>query len=538
MSKSRRRRKSSSSKSFSVRKKRSGVRTFIETIMGVSIGLMILAFVGWWYFLREAPEPISVAQVNNAAIKDNVVDDAASYESVRDNGTLDEQRHLLSQLDNWPRDATTPVRIETLSRRLEIAQTILKRDDITDQDRIATAKIELNAIGQIYGICLVENVDSDGTVYRQYLEICEKHSRDADAGVRKEAAISETKAIVYESTKNSQIANFDQIKSSITSIIADYPADPLVASTVSLMFKRVKAIDPQKGFEVMKLIAAAYGPTPTEEVAAITRGLNDEILVIESGISQLAKQAAQTKQYDDYLEKLGELADVKNTGIDIVNRIYRAVSYFEATDQNEYAERVLKQLQKNAADRTDPVARIQALRVCKFGLIRNNQLGKVMDMSDTDSNGNPIATDKFKNVPTLLVYYSLNDPKNASLFQQLRELHTLVAPTGVRIVTISVDESTNNALDFGFNPAWDNIASTPNAPSEIFSRCPVTHIPYFALIDKKGKLAALNVPPQNLKTRIEFLASAPSDSSGKANSEVKSDTKFLPASTEKKESGL
>ena len=151
MSKKRRRRKSKS-RSFSKSKKRTGLRTFIETVMGVAIGLLILAFVGWWYFIREAPEPISVEQVNSSVIKNNVVDSTENFEAIRDNGTLDEQKHLLSLLDNWPRDATTPVRIETLSRRLEIAQTILKRDEISEPDRVATAKIALNAMGQILSL--------------------------------------------------------------------------------------------------------------------------------------------------------------------------------------------------------------------------------------------------------------------------------------------------------------------------------------------------------------------------------------------------
>lgn len=523
MSKKRRRRKSKS-RSFSKSKKRTGLRTFIETVMGVAIGLLILAFVGWWYFIREAPEPISVEQVNSSVMKNNVVDSTENFEAIRDNGTLDEQKHLLSLLDNWPRDATTPVRIETLSRRLEIAQTILKRDEISEPDRVATAKIALNAMGQIYGIGLVEKIDSAGEIYQQYVDVCNSFVSDSDASVQKEAKLSLAKATVYELTIDSQIRDLPSIKHSINSLITSYPDDQLVASTVELMTKRIQTIDAKVGFEVMNDVVSAYGPEPAKEIKVITRKMRDEILLANSGISEVAKDSIQTKQYDAYIEKLGELANHTDTGVEVVNRIYRAVSYFETAGKSDLAIKVLNKIQEKAAERTDPIARIQALRICKFGLIRNNQVGKRIDLSDTTADGQPLATEKFQDVPALIVFYSPNDPVNTRLFQDLRELHHLVQASGVRFITISVDESRQGNLDLGFNPAWDNIASSQKNTSEIFKRCPVSHVPYFALVDRQGELNAINVPLTTLKTRIEALVSKPVT--------VNSDPQLSPESSE------
>ena len=507
MSKKRRRRSKSRSSSVSSRGKRSTLRTVVETFMGVAIGVGIIAIAVWWFFLRTPDELVDNSAASTAIVKGSVKDSDASFEEVRDEGTLEQQLELIDSLSDSPKGSEIAVQLETVSRRIEIAQAILKRDEISEEQRAETATKLIQSAEQSYGIGWIESIDSEGEIFNQLLEITNPFVSDSNSEIAALAKMAQAKAKVYHQLRNNRVADVGKIKSGMTELITSLPDDNAAAETVVAMALFVKSIDAEAGYDVMRQIVTDY-ESPSEAVAPSVRLLAEQLILVDSGISELAKEAVQTKDYDAYIEKLGELSDYPNTGADIVNRVANAIYTFEAIGRNDLAIRVLERLQSTAAARSDPAARLRAQQVAKFGLIRNRQVGKPFDFNDVDYLGKPLAVNKFENVPVLLIFYSPNAATSRSAFESLEELYLHTESSRVRFLAISVEEPASKAIGETFiNSDWENNASSVKKPSEIFKRCPVLKVPYFALVNKNGVLQSLNVPLSELKTRIEALAS-------------------------------
>jgi peroxiredoxin len=138
-------------------------------------------------------------------------------------------------------------------------------------------------------------------------------------------------------------------------------------------------------------------------------------------------------------------------------------------------------------------------------LIRNEQVGKPIDFNDNDSNENPIDVSRLKNRLVILAFYSPNAPGTSDMFNSLKFTYELIKRTDVQVIAIAVEKARSEKFESGFDANWISIESSIDDTSKIFLQCPVTHVPYFVLIDRNGIVDSLNVPVSQLKTRIEAL---------------------------------
>ncbi len=478
--------------------------------MGISIGLLVLLFGAWYYFLRVPPQTTASPVAEKTMGEGNVVDDIEGYTSILDGGNLENQLSLLVRLDEWPREAATPIRLDTLKKRLDLAQAVARHDDLTEEQRIANAKRILNAMGQIYGIAHLEKIDSDGKLVSDYLNICNSFVNDPDPEVSREARLSKLKALVYEASEGELDGRAATINENFMELIRLYPNNESVASTVKLLALKMASADVESGKLLIKKVIEQYDlqPVTNQGVSGQLSTLKDEVLLGESGIAGLAREAAATNNYDKYLPKLYELAERSDTGMEMINRIYNAVGFFEIRRKHDVAISILERLEASAENRQDPRVRDQALRVAKWGLLRNRAVGKPFDLSDIESDGNPVDLVQFSDRPVLLVFYSPNNPKTPALLKDLDDIYDLIGRTGIRIVTIAVEQPRSDSIPNKLNTAWVNIESRPppGRTSEIFLRCPVSHVPYFVAINHAGELDTLNVPEANIKTVVENMA--------------------------------
>ena len=516
---SRRRKRRSSSSSFSVKKKRSTIRTILETVMGISIGLLILGFVVWYYFIREEPEVISKSEAAANVVQDNVVAKKESYEIIRDGDNLEEQLRLLLNLSDWPREAATPVKLDTLGKRLEIAKVILDNPDLTEPDRVTAARAALQTIGQIYGICLDEGIETEGRILDEFRALTSTYEVDENPDVEKDARLGAAKLAVYQNTL--EASTFQEstafIEEEILKLVNAYPNDYLVLSTVRLLADRVKIEDSKIGTQLYEKILTEYESIKDIEPGILARlkGLEDEIALSQSDLGLLTKEVVRSEKFEVYFEKLSALIDMPNTGIDFANKIYEVVGFLESIGEHEKAIRVLQRIQQSVPTRTDRAAMIHSERMSRFGLIRNRAVGKPLDLNDIDSSGNAIDVSILKDRPCILAFYSPNNQLSETLLNDLNTTYSMVSNRGVKVITIAVEEATNNGLNLGFHPDWIKIVSIPpkgpedkdDRLSQIFKRCPVSHVPYFAIVDTDGVLRQINVPTNQIKTRLETVIS-------------------------------
>lgn len=479
--------------------------------MGISIGAILIGFGIWNFFIREAPTK-AASPVAEKTMQDNVVDDEAGYESIRDSGILENQLNLLRRLDEWPRDAATPVRLDTLNKRLELAQKVQQHPELDEETRVANAQRILNAMGQIYGIALNEGIDSDGKIVSDYLNVCNSFVNDSDPDVAREARVAKSKALVYESTDGEFETRFDTIQDNLLGLVESYPNNEVIASTIKRLSLQLDSRDKAKSRQIMKAVIDKYEAMSVTSVGVVNqlRTIKDEILLEESGIGILAKEAVETGTYDDYLEKLYELAEQPDTGIELVNRVYTAIGYFEAKGKHDIALSILEKLRGTVFSRQDTRSREHTFRVSEFGIIRNNAVGKPFDFSDLNSAGEPVDLIQFSDRPVLLFFYSPNNPNSRQQMKNISSTYDLIARTGIRVVAIAVEESKTDNITVKLNREWVNIQSSPppGRTSEILKRCPVTSVPYFAVVNHDGILEKINISVGSIKTIFENMASA------------------------------
>lgn len=512
MSKSRRRRKSKSS-SFTVKKKRSALRTVLETVMGVSFGAGIL-FLAILWFRQDEPEKNSKPEVTQGVVQGNVIVRAENYELIRDSGNLENQLNLLMDLNQWPKDAETPVRLDTLGKRLELAQTILEHEELTEEGRVAAAKASISAIGQIYGISIDEEIDTKGRIKEDYLRITSQFSVDSDPEVAKEAVLAELKILIYDNSGKLPEKQ-DEIRKDMLDLVDKYPNDQIVLATLRLLVERVKFEESELATSLYNSLIERYKTKPEvdEKILLHLKAIEDRIALGESDIGVLTPEIAGSDQFEQYFEKLIPLIERQDTGIDFLNKIYSVVGFLEAVHENEKAIRVLEKIKEHAPKRQDVASRYYADRMARFGIIRNSNVGKPFDFTDMDAEGLPVDLALLKNRPVILAFYSPNNAMSENLLNQLNQAYSLISNTGVKVVSISVEEAANGRADIGFHPEWIKILNIPpknsqdsdEGLSKIFMRCPVSHVPYFAIVDSSGVLRELNVPTSQMKTRLEAM---------------------------------
>lgn len=516
---SKRRRRKSSSSSFSVKKKRSALRTFIETVMGISIGLLIIGGVVWYYFIREEPEVVSNSEVTAGVVKDNVIAQEKIYEIIRDGKDLDEQLTLLNELRKWDRSAETPVRLDTLAKRFEIANVILDNPDLEEEDRVTTARAALQTAGQIYGICLTEGISTKGKVVEDFKATTLRFAGDSNPDVKRDARVGSVKLVVYDNclTQEDFVAALSQMEKEILDLIEAYPNDVDVLNTVRLMSDRIKARDVDSGNQIVSKIVDKYMALDVSEpeIVARLKGIRDRVTLSQIDLGVLTPEIVKGDQFEDFFNKLTTLIELPDTGIGFANRIYEVVSFLESLGEHEKALRVLDEIKRSLPNRTDLQTKIHLDRIARFGTIRNNAVGKKLNFNDTDSKGDSIDVSTLENRACILAFYSPNNKLSETLLSDLNSTYSLIANSGVKVITIAVEEPKGSRLDLGFHPDWIKIVSVPpkgpqesdSQVSEIFKRIPVSHVPYFVIVGPDGLVRDINVPTNRIKTRVEAVIS-------------------------------
>lgn len=131
------------------------------------------------------------------------------------------------------------------------------------------------------------------------------------------------------------------------------------------------------------------------------------------------------------------------------------------------------------------------------------------DFQLQDLEGKTIRLGQFRGRPIFLNFWASWCPACRHEASLTRQLHELLAPKGVKFVSISIDRGPNavqnvwefvTKFGFAFTPLWDS-------NGEVSDLYRVTAIPTTFLIDRNGKIVAKEIGPKvwTDPKRIEFF---------------------------------
>lgn len=487
--------------------------------MGVGAAILLVAIAYWWFFVRPSGESLIPEESNYAqeAVSGNVIEDEVAYSTIVESNDLESLQKLILELDNWKRDAPFTVKLDTLSRRIEVANLILKHKDIDEKLRVATATKLLTAYGQYYGISVEEDLGENEYVGK-YLNACNDYINDEDADLAKFAKMAKAKVQVYESTGNGASQSAISIQQTIGDLVASYPNDPQVLLTARQLIARVGTADIRAAGQISREILAGYDKLEPEnkDVMQQLRSMKDRVLLEDSQVALVFRDAQASGDFEPYFEKVDELLADKATGIGFLNLIYDSIKYFEGLERYDLAVKVIEKMENGWQGRTNIAAREHAFRIGKFGRIRHQSIGKKLDLNDTQSNGRPVNTDLLDGKPCIIVYYSPNAPNTKEMFNNLNFTYKLLFKTNVRVIAIAVEPAKGQSFIEAFDPSWISISSSIEKTSSIFKQCPPSHVPYFTVLTGDAVVDSIGVPAAKLKTKIETIYSGQkvSDSAG------------------------
>lgn len=173
---------------------------------------------------------------------------------------------------------------------------------------------------------------------------------------------------------------------------------------------------------------------------------------------------------------------------------------------------LVAQLETAAAQIEEPEMRRKVLRLLEKQRERAALWGQPIELAGTDLNGKPFATDDFRGRWTVLLFSAEGAPRCQEAERLLDEMVTVNANPVHRLVVRF--RPANSATDPD-PPKGGRFESTMqvadgDAVSDSLKSFPVGSMPYLVLIDPEGRIADLNVVPDQLRRRLgEALETKP-----------------------------
>lgn len=476
----------------------------LEMAFGVLVGGALLAGLVWYFFIREPVEYVQRREDIENSVITGTIDPIRDFETIRDTGTVGDMKSLLLALNDWPRDAIPPVKVDFQKKRIEISDKILEHENRTNLHREMAATAKLDALGAWYGLDY-ENNFADPLIAEKYQAACKGYEKDEDVELRREAFLGKAKALIFEYCKGKWNGTFAHVENSLLELPKQFPEDAYVLSNINLLMSTLQQSKEKESMELYRKLVTAYDGMKDPQVIELRRRLSDVVLLYEAGVSKLISGNWNTPENKvELYNELSSLAKNPRSGSTVIRQIGFAVNGFEKVSDYEYARKICEDLRDNLGSRPPEVDELAAF-IAKDGLQRLSSLNQPWSFAGKDARGRAIDPDQFTDKVVVVLYWSPRKSRLASSqFQLLEQLGQLVAPSGVRFVTVQIEEVANK--DVQANPAWTNILSTEKDRSGYMNQCPVNRVPYFIIIGRDGLLKELHVPYEELKTKIDFYS--------------------------------
>lgn len=476
----------------------------LEMMLGVLVGGTLLFGLIWFFFIRETPELVQRRENIENSVITGTVDPIADFETIRDTGTVGDMKTLLLSLNEWPRDGNTAVMIDYQKKRIEIADKMLSQKGITELQRELAGAGKLDAFGAWYGLDYEKQL-GDPLIAERFQAACKEFENDPDMELRREAILGKAKTLVFEYCRGNWNGTFAHVESTVLTLPKEFPEDAYVLSNINLLMSTLQQKKEKESIELYRKLSVAYQGSTNPQIANLQSRLADVVLLYESGISQLLSGNWNTPVTKaELLNELAKLANHPNAGATVVKQIGFAVNGFEKISDYEYAKKTCEVLKNSPVKRTPEITKL-ASDIANDGLQRMKALNQPWSFKGVDVNGREIDVSKFKDKVVVILYWS---PRNsrlaASQFSLLAQLDSLVASSGVRFVTVQIEDLPG--MEVKADPNWTNILSTESNQSNYTRQFPVNRVPYFTIIDRDGILKEMHVPYEELKTKIDFYS--------------------------------
>jgi hypothetical protein len=509
----RRRKSSRSQSSIQVSKKTSSAgANFLSFILGMATTVVITL----WAYTAITTESVQAEIAPVTSDKNDIFssDGYDEIEALMDSEDVSEVVTKLAELNEWPRDAELPVRVSANRNREKLAKKILRMDGVKESDRVFTIDSLIEALSAIYGLDFYYRL-GDQQASIQLREVAESHLNDTNAQVVRAANLALLKHHAFEYVKQKAPTDeqYQLLESTLFNVLDGYPNDKFALSNVRLIFKSLSQFKPGLSAKLTNLLLGKrpeYAGTKADQLIA---DLADADILLETRYTTMFEnrwvngRAGRDQLLRESLKLLGN----ESAGRVVIEQVDQVAQWFEQQNKIEQAREIYQAMVDEAGRPNNPIATKTATALGQNGLTRCDSLGKPAVFSGVDIKGRPISKQRYSGRIVAVVFWSVNDSASKDELLQLHQERTQYSSLPVDIIAVCIERNpgtqfaemvTQLSRFHSCNPAKYSEGGVP-----FMKQVPITKVPQILLIDQQRNISDTNVPSDNLRSHIEYLAS-------------------------------
>jgi|694.fasta_scaffold107855_3 hypothetical protein len=259
--------------------------------------------------------------------------------------------------------------------------------------------------------------------------------------------------------------------------------------------------------------------TKSEKLKSVAAELPDKILMFEVRFDEAIERLRGNEPGADefLLDCLAKLASHPQAGKAALDQIRDGAIYYEQLGKVRNARDIYQLLERKMSQNKDPIVAQTAQQTATLGYARLDSLGKPLPLLGQLPDGKQINGDSLRG-QIVVVYFWSNQSAQAA-FQTAQELDKLLKSYGsdrVCLLGIGTEDCSVEQAESVFKrlPEWHlQLEDHQQVVDRLEKELGIAEPPYVAVLDKQGKLCAVNVSPPQLKKQLDSMLGRRSEGS-------------------------
>lgn len=346
---------------------------------------------------------------------------------------------------------------------------------------------------------------------RQMIEAIEKHRNHPIEDVRKLVLIGDVGIGVIDYLKIEDAAA-DPALERTRLLLETFPEDEAVCVFLD---GQANILAARRRYDVainlLEQMLASLKAPKTDRLKSIAAELPDKILMFEVRFDEAIERLRDNEPGADefLLDCLAKLASHPQAGKAALEQIRDGAVYYEQLGKTRNARDIYQLLERKMSQNKDPLVAQTAQRTATQGYARLDSLGKPLPLLGQLPDGKPINGDSLRG-QIVVVYFWSNQSAEAAL-QTAQELDKLLKNYGndrVCLLGIGTEDCSAEQAESVFKrlPEWHlQLEDHRQVVDRLEQELGIAEPPYVAVLDKQGKLCAVNVSPPQLKKQLDSM---------------------------------
>ena len=476
-------------------------RIDVQTCCYVLVFCALVGSIVWFEWFGGSWQQVQrlfASEVNNGYRLPEFLSDRANYPA-----ESQKQLEQLEQLEAREPEVSYAQRIMDWEERVALADKLLA-EPLTESDYHDTL------VSKVYS--LVNLTETRNLRSREMmLAAIEEYREHPDDEVRKLVLIGDVEIGFIDCLKTPDASAEPALQRTVE-LLESFPNDETVGrflDTQALMLVGRKKYE--VAVDLLRRMRESFKDSNLLSLTNLAAAIPDRILFIEIRFDEALERMQTNKEGADafFLDCLAKLAANPEAGPQAFRQILDAALFYEQTGRFLNAKDIYQLLEREMSRNRDPLIARSSQEAAERGQARMDSLGKEVSVQGALPDGKEVGSESLRGQFVVLYFWRSQLP--AESYQAALELNAIVRnyrDAGVVFLGIGVDSDTTAQAEAIFKkvPNWHlQMAEHLGTVGKLEVELGIPKAPYVTILDKEGKVCAINVSPLQLKNQLDGL---------------------------------